>query len=76
MGQFSGISRDIDIMGGKACITNTHVTVGMIIAQLSEGETIDGIVKNFPYLSHEDIYNALKYAAWLEGAGETEIISA
>jgi uncharacterized protein (DUF433 family) len=74
--QFSGISHDINIMGGKACIKGTRVTVGMIISQLGEGKTADELVSEYPYLSHTDIYEALKYAAWLASSSEAEIISA
>ena len=51
MNQFSRITHDIDIMGGKACISGTRVTVGMIIAQLGEGKTAEVIVDEYPYLS-------------------------
>jgi len=33
MEQFERISHDINVMGGKACIRGTRVTVGMILAQ-------------------------------------------
>ena len=35
--QFDRINHDIGIMGGKACIKGTRVTVGMILAQISAG---------------------------------------
>ncbi|MCL2197807.1 MAG: DUF433 domain-containing protein [Defluviitaleaceae bacterium] len=65
MEQFPKISHDINIMGGKACIKGTRVTVGMIMAQLSGGKTADALVGEYPYLSHGDISEALRYAAWL-----------
>jgi len=34
--QFSRINHDISIMGGKACIVGTRITVGMILMQISE----------------------------------------
>ena len=63
-------------MGGKACIRGTRCTVGMIIAQLGDGKTPDALVDDYPYLSHEDIFEALKYAAWLLESNETAIVSA
>jgi len=76
MKPFERVSHDINIMGGKACIKGTRVTVSMIIAQLGEGQTADGLVREYPYLSHEDITEALRYAAWLTSANEMEILSA
>lgn len=76
MEQFPRISHDINVMGGKACIKGTRVTVGIIMAQLSEGKTADTIVSEYPYLSHSDIAEALKYAAWLANANEMAIASA
>jgi len=64
MEQFSRISHDINIMGGKACIKGTRVTVGMILAQLSGGQSISELLDDYPYLSQEDVFAALEYGAW------------
>ena len=64
MEQFERISHDIDIMGGKACIKGTRVTVGMVLTQISEGKTIDQLLSEYPYLRNEDIMQALAYAAF------------
>ena len=63
METFERISHDIDIMGGKACIKGTRVTVGMIVAQIGEGVSVDTLLEQYPYLSHDDITQALRYAA-------------
>jgi uncharacterized protein (DUF433 family) len=57
------ITRQSDIMGGKACIRNMRVTVGMIISQIGEGHSIEEILDEYPYLEREDILQALRYAA-------------
>jgi uncharacterized protein (DUF433 family) len=57
------ITRQSDVMGGKACIRNMRVTVGMIISQIGAGHTIDEILADYPYLEREDILQALRYAA-------------
>ena len=67
MEQFERISHDIRIMGGKACIAGTRVTVGMILMQISEGMAIEEILAEYPYLTSEDISEALRYAAWAIG---------
>jgi len=76
MEQFTRISHNINIMGGKACIKGTRVTVGMILEQISEGITPNELLEDFPYLSLEDIMQALKYAAWIVQGRESEIVSA
>ena len=64
MEQFSRISHDIHIMGGKACIKGTRVTVGMLLNQLSEGVSVEELLDLFPYITKEDVLETLKYAAW------------
>jgi uncharacterized protein (DUF433 family) len=62
------------IMGGKACIRGMRVTVGMIVSQVGAGHSIDEILADYPYLEHEDVLQALRYAAWR--AEEREIVLA
>ncbi|MCL2821548.1 MAG: DUF433 domain-containing protein [Oscillospiraceae bacterium] len=69
------ISHDIEIMGGKACIKGTRVTVGMIVIQISEGKSIDELLDEYPYLERNDIMQALMYAAWTVDAREGVIVS-
>ena len=75
MEQFPRISHDINIMGGKACIKGTRVTVGMIMTQLSNGVSTDELLGDYPYLAQEDVSQALKYAAWIVNAQESAIQS-
>jgi len=67
---FTRISHDVNIMGGKPCIKGTRVTVGMILAQLSGGKSIEELLDDFPYLSREDILAALEYGAWAVSSRE------
>jgi len=76
MEQFERISHDIRIMGGKACIAGTRVTVGMILMQISEGTAIEEILAEYPYLASEDISEALRYAAWAIGTKEELVVPA
>ena len=50
-------------MGGKACIRNMRITVGMIVNQVGEGHTIEEILTDYPHLEKEDILQSLRYAA-------------
>ena len=71
MSDFPRITRNPEIMGGKACIRGLRVTVGMIVGQLGAGVSIDELLDEYPYLEREDVMQALQYAAWL--AQEREI---
>ena len=75
MEQFKQISHSSDIMGGKACIRGTRVTVGMIMTLFSEGKSVDDILDDYPYLTKADVAEALKYAAWTVSAREAVIVS-
>ncbi|MEE9335146.1 MAG: DUF433 domain-containing protein [Granulosicoccaceae bacterium] len=59
------ITRDPQVMQGKACIRGMRVTVGMIVGQIGAGRSIEEVLADFPYLEREDILEALQYAAWL-----------
>ena len=71
MHDFDRITRNPTVMGGKACVRGLRVTVGMLVAQIGAGRTIDELLADYPYLEREDILQALRYAAWR--ADEREI---
>ncbi|MDR1811757.1 MAG: DUF433 domain-containing protein [Candidatus Fibromonas sp.] len=64
MEQFSRITHNPAVMGGKPCIRGMRVTVGNILEQLSTGRSIEELLGDFPYLEKEDILEAIRYAAW------------
>jgi uncharacterized protein (DUF433 family) len=74
MGQLNRITQNPDVMGGKACIRGMRVTVGMIVGQIGAGRSVDELLASYPYLEHEDVFQALRYAAWL--AEEREVVLA
>lgn len=51
------------ICGGRPHIRGTRIRVGDIVAALGEGETVDELLADYPYLAREDISAALRYAA-------------
>jgi uncharacterized protein (DUF433 family) len=57
------IAFDPDICGGRPRIAGTRVRVSDIVAAMAEGASAEEILKDFPYLSAEDISAALGYAA-------------
>jgi uncharacterized protein (DUF433 family) len=62
--QFSRITMDPAVMGGKACIRGLRVTVGMVVGLIAAGRNRTEIISAYPYLESEDIDQALAYAAW------------
>ncbi|MBH8551733.1 DUF433 domain-containing protein [Nostocaceae cyanobacterium CENA357] len=65
-----------EIMGGKPCIRDMRVTVGMIVGLMAARHTPEDILKAYPYLEREDIYEALAYAAWRVEEIEVPLASA
>jgi uncharacterized protein (DUF433 family) len=61
--QFDRITQEPSVMGGKPCIRGMRVTVGMIVGQISAGQSIDQLLADYPYLEREDVMQALRYAA-------------
>jgi uncharacterized protein (DUF433 family) len=51
-------------MGGRPCIRDLRVTVGTVVGLVAAGHERDEILRLYPYLEHEDIAEALAYAAW------------
>lgn len=51
------------VMGGKPCIRDMRVTVGMIVRAIGGGLSPDELLAYYPYLERADIEQALEYAA-------------
>lgn len=49
--------------GGKPCIRGMRITVYDILEYLASGMNHQEILTDFPYLTQEDIFACLKYAA-------------
>ena len=49
--------------GGKPCIRGMRMTVYDILDYLASGMTYQEILTDFPYLTQEDIFACLSYAA-------------
>ena len=62
---FDRITVDPARMGGRPCIRDLRVTVGMVLGQLAGGRTIEQVLEDYPYLERDDVLAALDYAAAL-----------
>lgn len=65
-----------EVMGGKPCIRGMRVTVGTVVGLMASGHTPEEILKAYPYLENDDIYQALAYAAWRTEEIEVPLASA
>jgi len=61
--RFNRITFDPNKCFGKPCIRGLRMPVASILSYLSSGMTVDDILKEWPELEREDIYQALGYAA-------------
>lgn len=48
MNQLDRITQQPEVMGGKACIRDMRVTVGMIVGQIGAGHSIEEILADYP----------------------------
>jgi len=64
MRTFANITHDPNVMGGKPCLRGLRVTVGMVVGMVASGHSPEDILRLYPYLTAEDIREALSYAAW------------
>jgi uncharacterized protein (DUF433 family) len=61
---FTRITLNPEVMGGKPTIRGMRVTVGSIVGLVASGYSNSDILESYPYLEEEDINEALAYAAW------------
>jgi uncharacterized protein (DUF433 family) len=64
MKNFTRITFDPEVMGGKPCIRGLRVTVGTIVGLVAAGHSTADILRAYPYLEEDDVREALSYAAW------------
>jgi uncharacterized protein (DUF433 family) len=57
----SRISIDPNICFGKPCIRGHRIWVGLILAALAGGETVEGLLEAYPSIQQEDILACIAY---------------
>lgn len=75
MDQLDRITMRPDQMGGRPCIRNMRVTVGVIVGQIGAGQSIEDLLADYPYLERDDVLQALRYAAWRAEEREIKLAS-
>jgi uncharacterized protein (DUF433 family) len=66
---FHRIEVNPEIMLGQPVIKGTRLPVYVIVEAVAEGNTRDELLEAYPFLTGEDIQQALRYAAWLSHWG-------
>ncbi len=62
--KFDRITLNPEICFGKPCIRGMRMPVASVLGYLSSGMAINEILKSWPELEADDIYQALAYASW------------
>lgn len=62
---FDRIRIDPQICHGQACVKGTRIPVHQIVRMLANGDTIEGLLEDYPSLTREDVLECLAYAAEL-----------
>jgi uncharacterized protein (DUF433 family) len=57
------IVTDPKILMGKPCLAGTRISVELILEKLGAGESIEGIVADYPHITREGVLAAIRYAA-------------
>jgi uncharacterized protein (DUF433 family) len=59
------IKIDPSLCEGRPTIRGMRITVDFVLKLLGDGYNADDIVRDYPELEKEDVYQAAKYGAWL-----------
>jgi uncharacterized protein (DUF433 family) len=57
------ITIDPRVCRGQATIRGTRIPVHQVVRMLASGDSIEGLLEDYPTLTREDILAALDYAA-------------
>lgn len=64
---------DPQVCEGKPTIRGMRITVDFVLKLIGDGYTADDIVREYPELEKEDVYQAAKYGASLASEKTTAI---
>lgn len=65
MEKLDRIAIDPRICLGQPTVRGTRITVSVILKMLASGKTVQEVLEAYPELEPEDVYQAMKYAAWV-----------
>jgi len=67
------IKIDPQVCDGRPTVRGLRITVDFVLKLLGEGYTADEIIREYPELEKEDVYQAAKYGAWLASEKTTVV---
>ena len=67
---FERIAVDHRVMGGMPSIRGTRIPVATLLAMLGEGMSVEAVLADFPQLTEDDVWDALRFAAAAIDEGE------
>jgi uncharacterized protein (DUF433 family) len=59
------IKVDPSVCNGRPTIRGMRITVDFVLKLLGDGYSADDVVRLYPELEKEDVFQAAKYGAWL-----------
>lgn len=62
---FKRISVNPEVCFGKPCIRDTRMPVASILSYLSSGMNIEDFLKEFNWITREDVLEALAFASYM-----------
>ncbi len=62
---FQRISIDPQVCEGKATVKGTRMTIEFVLKLLGAGYTAGDVVREYPVLELEDVYECATFGAWL-----------
>ncbi|MBC7251050.1 MAG: DUF433 domain-containing protein [Anaerolineae bacterium] len=65
MERLDRITIDPNVCLGQPTIRGMRITVSVILKMLASGKSIQDVLEAYPELEEEDVYQAIKYAAWV-----------
>jgi uncharacterized protein (DUF433 family) len=67
------IQIDPQVCGGRPTIRGLRITVDFVLKLLGDGYSAEQIVREYPELTVEDVYQAARYGAWLASERTTAL---
>jgi uncharacterized protein (DUF433 family) len=68
------IQIDPRVCSGKATVRGLRFTVDFVLKLLGDGYTAADIVREYPKLEVEDVYQAANYGAWLASVDKARFV--
>ncbi len=68
------IVTDPGVCEGRPRVRDTRITVDFVLKLLGDGLTAHDIVRDYPEMAVEDVYQAARYGAWLANERSSALV--